>query len=88
MENKALKPCPFCGGKAKFVTISNNSNHLTVGFDFGIECEKCGVGTPKHYSLSLTLGESGAVVPFRDERDIAVNEWNQRISEEDKNENI
>lgn len=88
MENKALNPCPFCGGKAKFVTISNNSNHFTVGFDFEIKCEKCGVGMPRGYTLSLELGESGEVVTEHDERDIAVNEWNQRISEEGKNENI
>lgn len=27
-----LKPCPFCGEKAIFNVISNNSTHYSVGF--------------------------------------------------------
>jgi len=42
---------------------------------------------PHGYTLSLELGESGAIVPLHDERNIAVNEWNQRGTEEGKNEN-
>jgi len=48
MSKPDLKPCPFCGGKAKLVQTLN---------DYKIQCQGCGVGTcearsPKPTSLT------------------------------------
>ena len=32
MSEIKLKPCPFCGGKAVYMTKSNASDHYCVGF--------------------------------------------------------
>ena len=44
--NIKLKPCPFCGGEAKFeeVTIEFNSGFWDYG-GIVIKCSKCGVQT-------------------------------------------
>lgn len=49
MNNKIeLKPCPFCGGKAKFVknTYGDNTGNASV------RCTVCGARTP-NYEKSL-----------------------------------
>lgn len=47
--SESLKPCPFCGGKAMFLTITNMSSHSAVGVMFKIKCMKCGTELPKSY---------------------------------------
>lgn len=55
-ENGAmeLKPCPFCGGKAMFLTITNKSSHSAVGVMFKIKCMKCGTEFPKAMNVRCT----------------------------------
>ena len=36
--SESLKPCPFCGGNAMFLTITNKSSHSAVGVMFKIKC--------------------------------------------------
>lgn len=41
MENRTeLKPCPFCGGNAKF------RSDFCYGRKYHVECEDCGVKSP------------------------------------------
>lgn len=47
--SESLKPCPFCGGKAMFLTIRNKPLHSDVGVMFKIKCMKCGTELPKSY---------------------------------------
>lgn len=35
-----LKPCPFCGGRARLVRLGHQNG--TAFDDWGIECVKCG----------------------------------------------
>lgn len=42
MSEIKLKPCPFCGRKAVYMTKCNASDHYCVGFNFEVECEDCG----------------------------------------------
>lgn len=51
MSEIKLKPCPFCGGKAVYMTKSNTSDHYCVGFNFEVECEDCGMGLPGRYKI-------------------------------------
>lgn len=74
-----LKPCPFCGGKAKFFSKTNISRGITRGWEFGIYCSKCDVTTPKtNYRLEVQLGESGDIKVHEDERLSAAELWNRR----------
>lgn len=41
-----LKPCPFCGGRAKFINKGNFSSNFSSGFYYSIKCvdlASCGV---------------------------------------------
>lgn len=58
MENKELKPCPFCGGKAVVKVCDGAGQYYAdIGTEvlFGrkmtrclIRCERCGVKTEAH----------------------------------------
>lgn len=80
-----LKPCPFCGGKAVFETISNSSYHQGVRFGYTIKCSKCGCTPFKDNSeMSVFLAKDGDVIrtaesQVRQER--LVKEWNNRPTE-------
>ena len=76
-----LKPCPFCGGEAKFKTISNNSSHRCVGFSFEIECTKCNLHYPQSFNIEFFLtgnGEIKIAPGFEYVIDNATEEWNRR----------
>ena len=49
--NEKLKPCPFCGGNAMFLTITNKSSQSSVGVMFKIKCMK----KKRDDSVSLSL---------------------------------
>ena len=74
-----LKPCPFCGGEAEFITKSKFTRGVgVVGYTFVIECRSCGVSLPKTYTTEFSLNKNGEFTPNRDEREIAVDLWNRR----------
>lgn len=77
-----LKCCPFCGGKAVFHTISNNSTHYSCGFLFEIECKDCGIKLPSKYTVEFSLTEDGKVNILNDLRTQAIRTWNMRENEE------
>lgn len=78
-----LKPCPFCGGNAKFYTKSTTEKGFTKGWGFGIFCTKCDVRTAKdNYKLELHLNEYGDLETVTDERLLAVTTWNRRATNE------
>ena len=52
--SEELKPCPFCGGNAMFLTITNKSSHSAVGVMFKIKCMKCGTELPKAMNVRCT----------------------------------
>lgn len=80
-----LKPCPFCGGKAKYLFKSYVEKKFELclcGWDFGICCTKCNVRTPKSdYKLIVTLSDDGQISLIEDERCEAINAWNRRAPE-------
>ena len=85
---RELKKCPFCGGEAEFITVSNNSNHTGVGFNYIIACSKCNC-TPiqKSQELNVFLDKNGelkitdaSVVNKRN----MIDEWNIRIPQNDE----
>lgn len=62
-----LKPCPFCGGKAKFKTT-----HLDSTLSALVECSDCECRTiPIKWSLDYAAKEKAAEL------------WNRRIENHD-----
>lgn len=78
-EKFDLKPCPFCGGKAKFFSKIFSERGTTRGWNFGIYCTKCNVTTARtDYSVEVKLNDDGNIFVLVDERYEATKAWNRR----------
>lgn len=60
-----LKPCPFCGGKAKFIDLGIEGEF----HDWDVECAECGI-------VMMCPGREGGDVTTKKE---AVAAWNRRV---------
>ena len=80
--SESLKPCPFCGGKAMFLTIRNKPLHSDVGVMFKIKCMKCGTEFPKSYECEMYMDQDGGIRTGKDERTKAITDWNRRANDE------
>lgn len=79
MPEYELKPCPFCGGKAKFFVKTSICRGITRGNLFGIYCTACNITTPKtNYAVEFKLNDSGEIEVTQDERLLAIEAWNRR----------
>ena len=77
-----LKPCPFCGGEAKFFVKYFSERGISRGWQFGIYCFKCNLTAPKtDYQVEVQLNELGDIVTIVDERDKAIEAWNRRVDD-------
>lgn len=76
-----LRVCPFCGGKAVFRSVRNGADHHSVGFDFEIECEDCGIKLPNTYNVNFSLNKEGEMNILNDQRGDAIRMWNMRAGE-------
>lgn len=74
-----LKKCPFCGGKSIFNLIGTRATVKTICYDFIIKCAQCEITSPKAYTLNITLNEDGLIEFIKDDRQIAINDWNRRF---------
>lgn len=79
--SEGLKPCPFCGGKAMFLTTTNKSSHSAVGVMFKIKCMKCGTELPKSYECEMYMDQDGGIRTGKDERTKATTDWNRRAND-------
>lgn len=79
--NEELKPCPFCGGEAIFLTTANTSSHSAVGVLFEIKCTQCKMKLPKSYGCEMYIGQDGDIRTEKDERAKAVADWNRRAND-------
>lgn len=80
-KREALKPCPFCGGEAKFHTDRVKESEVEgVDFLLIIRCDKCGISSPRLYRVMCRInGDGNFDTPF-DERQKAIAEWNRRTN--------
>lgn len=60
-----MKPCPFCGGKPKYLTIEGEDNPNDGGEC--IECRKCGASSVVMFPLMDSVKE------------LLVERWNNRV---------
>lgn len=81
-----LKPCPFCGGRARFIYTRDGDyvyiTHRTVGCM--LVCAKCGakMDAPGGY-FQLVFGRDGAMRIEGDGREKLINAWNRRAKNEE-----
>lgn len=78
MSENNLKPCPFCGGEAEFVTDTSGYKNDSRMISFHIQCKDCEIEYPKRYEIKLHLGSHGEIVTDIDERQKALEAWNNR----------
>lgn len=77
-----LKPCPFCGGKAEYVTVMVTQGGPPMGSNiyYNIRCESCKANAPGAVGgLFVFLNEKGKVkIEFDESERKAVEAWNRR----------
>jgi Lar family restriction alleviation protein len=73
---ETLRPCPFCGGKARFTVRTYDRTSKNIGFCFNIECLSCGVHFPSDYIVRICMNASGEIDIREDERQKAIDMWN------------
>lgn len=77
-----LKPCPFCGGEAKFFSKATTARGIIQGWGFGIYCTQCDVTTSKTtYRVEVELTGTGDIMARVDERPEAIKAWNMRVND-------
>lgn len=77
-----LKPCPFCGGEAKFFSKATTARGIIRGLEFGIYCTRCDVTTSKTtYRVEVELTGTGDIMARVDERPEAIEAWNRRVND-------
>ena len=81
--NSILKPCPFCGGKAKFFCTVIKERTVHRGWLFRIVCTECKATLPKtDYEIEVKFNDDGEIKTVIDERPLAVEAWNRRAGDE------
>lgn len=84
-EMSKLKPCPFCGGEAKFFTKIFSQKGISRDWQFGIYCTRCDVTTPRtDYKIEISFESNGEIKTTIDEREIAAEAWNRRSDNEQR----
>ena len=76
-----LKPCPFCGGKAKritrrFNTLGAYGNKETERTWFAIVCSVCRTGQPYRHYFAKASAETAW--NRREYREATIGTWNRR----------
>ena len=77
-NNFELKPCPFCGGRAEFVTNTSGYKNDSRIIGFAIKCNKCKAVYPKRYEIRISLNSRGLIETDIDQRNQAISDWNTR----------
>lgn len=77
MKLTKLKPCPFCGGEARFRIISSGYASDGKTITFTAECPKCRISRGMGNNI-IKYDKDLNVLYARDERQNVIEEWNER----------
>lgn len=82
MSEPELKPCPFCGGEAKFVQTAHGSiTAESVHRNYAIQCVKCKARPYDSFTIRVWLAENGVVMSESNKNE-AIEAWNRRANDE------
>lgn len=78
MENKVLKPCPFCGSDKVIVNQNTKNNRIT----YSVRCNSCYArgGATGFYKDGLM--KNIFLEEIAKHIDLAIEKWNVRVNEE------
>lgn len=83
MDKFALKPCPFCGGKAEYIVNGIYRRGESLGWEFNVVCTGCMVSMPRtRFVVTVSWDNSKGIVLEEDDRDKAAQMWNRRAEHE------
>ena len=79
---KELKPCPFCGGEAKLIKVSDSyrTNPTVIMQQFQVKCTN-GCCVNPSYSSFIFQDESGEIVVRENGAENAIKAWNRRADD-------
>lgn len=81
--NEKLKPCPCCGGEARYFDKKRSIFGFDIIFDFSICCIKCGLQLANdRYKVEVEMGADGEFIVKNDDRKKAAEDWNRRDKDE------
>ena len=81
MMNKKLKPCPFCGGKAKLQECTRELPFSEEQNSFHVTCTKCGCSPFWFSGVNLHYTKPG-MEKAEELKLQAIEAWNRRANNE------
>ena len=74
-----LKPCPICGGEAKFQIHSNiKMGGDGLGWSYTVVCKTCRLKIDNLYETHVKMNSDGELEFVRDDRRDIISTWNRR----------
>ena len=79
---EALKPCPFCGGKAEIILKNQGytGNPVTIMNEYVAGCNACKIYTPR-FDSNVWMDNYGGVHVDKLGAEEAARAWNRRASD-------
>ena len=77
MSKIELKPCPFCGGKARLFVAFYENARSKLSNAYRVNCINCGV-TTNAYKSDIRQEDDGTVAINKNGAEMAAEAWNKR----------